>query len=357
MPRRAPLKTLAMALAAGMLLLPTGAHADLEAGRRAFLAGEYPTALREFRAAGDAGNVQALFLAGQMLVMGQGVPKDMPAGLALLERAAATGHVQAAVTAGTAYAYADGVPADYARAFRLLEPAAQAGDPHAQNNVAVLYHFGLGTAADQVKAMAWALRAERQGLLQAINLRQEIEATLTLAQKSEAMKLAAAQAGTPGAPVQPAPQLAEVPAAAPAPTPSRQPEPAPVPPARPAVATSPAEPRTAPPVAAPAPVQTPPATAPATPTQMASAVATAGEWAVQLAALPDRAEAERQWRAIAQRQSALLQGLEPTFAAADLGAKGVFIRVLVGDYASRAEADAFCTRLKQSGQDCLPRRR
>lgn len=322
----------AVALAACVIILGGPAAADIEAGRKAFQAKDYATALKQFKAAGAAGDAQALFYAGQMLALGEGVPKDMPAGLALMEQAAAAGHIQAMVTAGTAYAYADGVPADYAKAFRLLEPAARAGDVHAQNNVAVLYHFGLGTSPDQVRAMAWALRAERQGLLQAINLRQEIEAGLTLAQKSEAMKLAAMPLTGPAA--RP-PQPSAVAAAAPVPAPAQSVS---VPQAPVQTAVQPADLQP--------PSEPPPATAPS-----------GGGWTVQLAALPDRAEAEKQWRAIAQRRASLLNGMTPTFADADLGEKGIFTRILVGNYPSRGEAEAFCAQLKQAGQDCLIRRR
>ena len=337
--------------ATGLLLGAGAASAGLETGRAAFLAGDHATAYREFRAAGDAGNMQALHLAGEMLLTGRGVPKDVPAGLALLERAAAAGVVQAMVTAGTAYAYGDGVPPDYAKAYRLLEPAAQAGDPHAQNNVAVLYHLGLGTATDHVRAMSWALRAERQGLLQAINLRQEIESILTLAQKAEAVRLASAPL-TAAAPVPEAAPILADPAGGSATLP-------PLVPVAPPVDTAPAPTPNTEPAQAPRPAQPPPpvpvaaAPEPAPSTGMPSA----GGWAVQVAALQDRAEAERQWRAIAARQTSLLGGMDPTFAAADLGAKGVFIRVLVGDYPTRREAEAFCARLKQAGQDCLTRQR
>lgn len=338
----------AIALCAAGLLLGAGtASAGLEAGRAAFLAGDYATAYLEFRAAGDAGNMQALHLAGEMLLTGRGVPKAVQTGLALLERAAAAGVVQAMVTAGTAYAYGDGVPPDYGKAYRLLEPAAQAGDPHAQNNVAVLYHLGLGTATDHVRAMSWALRAERQGLLQAINLRQEIESLLTVAQKAEAMRLASAPL-TAAAPVpETAPILADK-AAGPATVP-------PLVPVAPPVDAAPAPTPNTEPSPTAQPLQTPPPVpAAVAPT---GATPSAGGWAVQVAALQDRAEAERQWRAIAARQSSLLGGMDPTFAAADLGAKGVFIRVLVGDYPTRREAEAFCARLKQAGQDCLTRQR
>lgn len=335
--------------AAGLLLGAGAASAGLETGRAAFLAGDHATAYRKFRAAGDAGNMQALHLAGEMLLTGRGVAKDVPAGLALLERAAAAGVVQAMVTAGTVYAYGDGVPPDYGKAYRLLEPAAQAGDPHAQNNVAVLYHLGLGTATDHVRAMSWALRAERQGLLQAINLRQEIESLLTVAQKAEAMRLASTPLTTAAPVPKAAPILADK-ATGPATVPPLVPVAPPVDAApAPAPSPQPAQPQPPVPVAA--------APEPARPARTTGATPSAGGWAVQVAALQDRAEAERQWRAIAARQSSLLGGMDPTFAAADLGAKGVFIRVLVGDYPTRREAEAFCARLKQAGQDCLTRQR
>lgn len=349
------------------LLIPslaTPSWADVEKGRAAFTSGDAPLALQEFIASADAGDPQGQFLAGQMLVQGQGVPKDVGRGIALLEKATTAGHLQAMVMAGTVYAYGDGIEPDYDRALRYLKPAAEAGDVHAQNNLAVLYNFGLGTKLDPVQAMAWAMRAERQGLLQAIQLRQEIEAGLTLAQKSEALRLAG----------QPLPgnqqvRMTSLPPATPAKSVAGQPS----------LAQQAQQPRAAPLVAAPAtPSPTAPAAAqpasPATskpaapqkpaviptpePVKPAAPAPSTGEaiWSVQVGALPSEVEAQREWRVIQGKIGTAIGGEQPVFTQVDLGSKGVMTRILLGRFGTSKDATAFCNRIKEAGRDCLIRR-
>ena len=277
--------------------------------------------------AAEAGNPDAQFLAGQMLTQGTAVPQDVARGVALLERAASAGNIAAMVAAGTIYAYGEGIAPDYTKAFRLLKPAAEAGDAHAQNNLAVLYHFGLGTAADPVQALAWVLRAERLGVLQALRLRAEIEAGMTLAQKAEAQKLSN----------QPLPEPAPaIVVTAPA---SQTP---PAPPTLSATATPSLSSPPAPPAAEAGPIPS---------------GKEEGTWAVQVASLPSAEEARKSWAATLRKAGNLLSGEQPSYVAVDLGAKGRFTRVLVGHFADRAAANALCAKLIRSGVDCLPRKR
>ncbi len=48
-----------------------------------------------------------------------------------------------------------------------------------------------------------------------------------------------------------------------------------------------------------------------------------------------------------------LSGREPIIRRADLGAKGVYYRVLVGPFASMEEADGLCSSLKAAGGNCI----
>ncbi|MFC7333167.1 SPOR domain-containing protein [Rhodocista pekingensis] len=314
------------AAVAGACLLPAlapAARADMETGRTAFRAGDMAAALTEFRKEAEAGNAEAQYLVGQMTALGQGTARDVPGGLVWLERAAAAGNVEAMTAAGSLYASGDGVKADFGRAFALLRPAAEAGDAEAQNNLGVLYYFGLGTEPDPVQALVWTTRAERQGMLQAIRLRTEIERDLSVAQRAEAQRLLG-----PAAPV-------------PAPAPAQKAAPAP-----PATAMT----AVAPPVPAP---ETPPAPAPAGP----PAATAASGWSVQLGALPSEAEARREWAAIRQRHPDLLPAGDVRFVPVDLGTRGVYTRILAGSFPTAAEAAAACARFKDAGRDCLVRRR
>ncbi|HYC04353.1 MAG TPA: SPOR domain-containing protein [Azospirillaceae bacterium] len=375
MPRPRPLLA---ALLAGALLGPLAlsapARADMEAVRKAVAAGDYAAARKALLPLAERGDVTAQAALGHILLQGSGGARDVPGALGWFEKAGAQGHVGSLSAAGTVYAYGDGVPADYDKAFRLLKRAAEAGDADAQNNLGVLYHFGLGAAQDQMLALAWVLRAERQGLLQAIRLRQEIEQVATVAQKSEALRLAAAPLpGAAAAPkvaeAPPAPQKVEPQKTAPQqPAPQRPAPDKPVPatpvretppPARMAEAPKEQPAPPAPTTPEPAPAATPAATEPPRPTlpKALPPPPGSGAYAVQLAALPSRAEAEKQWRAIAAKHGPALAGLPSELVTVDLGAKGLYTRILVGTYADRAQAAAACARLKGAGLDCLPQKR
>lgn len=388
--RRTGPATLILSLA---LLSVPPALADLQAGRLAFFAGDYATAFKEFNQAAESGDSSGQYLAGEMLVQGRGIPKDARRGMALLEAAAAGGHVGAQSLAGALLAFGQDMPADYAKALTYLRPAAQAGDMNAQNNLAALLYFGLGTKQDVVDALHWAKRASAKRLVAAIKLEQEILSKATPEQVKEAqarlmqpLDPPAPVASTPSAPTaKPAAQTSK-PAAAPAPAkaPSPKPEPKaepkpapkvepkPEPPPAPVVQAAPPPapaPATAPPVQTapntiaiarptPAPAQAAvPAPAPAAPPPAISpapmAAPAVGGWVIQVGSLPSRDEAERHWKALSAKQAALLAGRQATLVQADLGAKGLYTRVLLTGFADQAGAAALCAKLKAAGSDCL----
>jgi len=112
------------------------------------------------------------------------------------------------------------------------------------------------------------------------------------------------------------------------------------------------QPTTATAESAPAATQEPaPAvTAAKPPTLPPEQVAGAG-FAVQLGAYGSRSGAESAWRAAVGRHS-ILSGmphdLEPLSRSS-----GTLYRLRAGSFASRAEAESLCNRLKAAGQDCL----
>lgn len=310
------------------------AQADIQAGRIAYSAGDYATAFKEFNAAAEAGDSSGQYLAGEMLMQGRGVAKDARRAMAYLEASADSGHVGAQSMAGAILAFGQETPADYVKALTYLRPAAQAGDVHAQNNLAALLYFGLGTAQDTGEALVWAKRAAAKRLVAALTLEKEIESHATL----EQIKAADARLNEPLSPPTRPVAAAPVPAAQ---KPPAQQEPAPpvatvntIPVIRPTPAPVP------PPAPAPAPVPPP-------------SPVIAGGWVVQVGSLPTREEAEAHWRKLAARQAALLAGRQPTLVQADLGAKGVFTRVMLTGFADQASAADLCARLKTAGADCL----
>ncbi len=123
--------------------------------------------------------------------------------------------------------------------------------------------------------------------------------------------------------------------------------------AAPAVTTTPTPSATAPAVPpAPAPASTAAPQPAAPPTSVAAVPAASGAVRVQLAAHRDRTAAEDEWARLQKKFPDVLSGLAPSYERADLGERGVFIRVQAGPFRDRPAAQAICDRLKAANQGC-----
>jgi hypothetical protein len=65
------------------------------------------------------------------------------------------------------------------------------------------------------------------------------------------------------------------------------------------------------------------------------------------------AEAQASFRAMQTKYPSAFNGRSPIIRRADLGAKGVFYRALVGPFASSGDAGHFCSSLKAAGGQCI----
>lgn len=84
--------------------------------------------------------------------------------------------------------------------------------------------------------------------------------------------------------------------------------------------------------------------------------ASGGAYVVQLLALRDEASAQKAWAGL-QKKHPSLKGHASDIERADLGDKGVFYRLRAAGFASKAEAQSFCAKLKAAGQDCMVKAR
>jgi hypothetical protein len=109
------------------------------------------------------------------------------------------------------------------------------------------------------------------------------------------------------------------------------------------------------PRAAPAPRPAPP-NKPA-PSETASAapapVAAGGGYTVQVSSQQSEEEAQASFRSLQAKYPNLLGGRQPIVRRADLGAKGIYYRAMVGPFASSDEAGDLCTKLKAAGGSCI----
>jgi hypothetical protein len=114
---------------------------------------------------------------------------------------------------------------------------------------------------------------------------------------------------------------------------------------------------------APAPAPAPPrsrahaAVAATAPAGGAAAETTAsGGYAVQVSSQRNEADAHAAFRSLRAKYPNQLGGREPIVRRADLGAKGIYYRAMVGPFASMEEAAGMCSKLKAAGGTCLVQR-
>jgi len=131
-----------------------------------------------FLASSRAGHIESQFAAGQMLINGDGVAKDVPAGLKLLTSATEAGHIRAALFMAQ-HTWKEH-PKD---AIQLFERAANLGSFEASEHLSVVYRTGQILAADKDKALYWSRRAVGQRILLAYFELQEV--TLAAAKTGE----------------------------------------------------------------------------------------------------------------------------------------------------------------------------
>jgi SPOR domain len=88
----------------------------------------------------------------------------------------------------------------------------------------------------------------------------------------------------------------------------------------------------------------------------ASEIAPAGGYHVQVSSQHSETEAQSSFQALRAKYPDLLGKREPIIRRADLGAKGVYYRALVGPFASAEEAASMCSSLKAAGGKCIVQR-
>lgn len=91
---------------------------------------------------------------------------------------------------------------------------------------------------------------------------------------------------------------------------------------------------------------------PAEPVARQAAASGKGSYRIQLGAFRAQGDASKAWNDMLARHP-ILAPLDHRIEEADLGEKGVFFRLQAGSFKTRAEARAYCERLKAKRLDCL----
>ena len=78
-----------------------------------------------------------------------------------------------------------------------------------------------------------------------------------------------------------------------------------------------------------------------------------GSFLVQIAAFRSAEAAETAWQQAQNRSPNVYRGAHKRIQRADLGAKGVFYRLRVGEFLNRTDASVFCDAVKKIGDNCI----
>jgi uncharacterized protein len=177
----------AAALAGAGAILAAPALADTKAGVDAWTRGDFPVAVREWQAEAAKGDSDALFNLGQAHKLGKGVPQDLAKAETLFGQAAAQGHLQASDNYGLLL-FQRG---ERARAQPYIRAAADRGDPRAQYLVGIAHFNGDLVPKDWVRGYALVSLAQQQGLAQAASALAQMDEHVPMAQRKQAVALAA----------------------------------------------------------------------------------------------------------------------------------------------------------------------
>jgi TPR repeat protein len=161
-------RTMIKLIRAAAFLLCTAVSApvmaqDFDEGLAAAQAGDYATALQEWRPLAEQGHASAQYNLGVMYDNGREVLQDYVEAVIWYRRAADLGHASAQNNLGFLYDSGRGVMQDYAEAVIWYRRAADLGHVSAQYNLGVMYNTGLGVTQDYAEAMIWYRRAAEQG--------------------------------------------------------------------------------------------------------------------------------------------------------------------------------------------------
>jgi len=142
-------------------------NAPSRSGYEAYLAGDYATAMREFRSSADKGDPVAMNYLGTMYEHGQGVSVNHCEAAQWFFRAAELGHHDSQFMLGFMYRDGKGIPQNLKETIRWWRKAAEQGNSMAQYNLGLMYVQGEGVKKDPLEARQWVEKAAEQGEIRA----------------------------------------------------------------------------------------------------------------------------------------------------------------------------------------------
>ena len=143
-------------------LFSSGVFADWDIGAKAYNAGDYATALKEFRALAEQGLADAQYNLAWMYEHGEGVTQDYKKALKWYQLAVEQGDATAGHQLGVMHHYGWGVKTNYKEALRFYRLAAPQV-VQSQYSLGAMYYQGQGVDQDIVIAYMWFYVAAKNG--------------------------------------------------------------------------------------------------------------------------------------------------------------------------------------------------
>ena len=144
-------------------------------------------ALEITRDAAESGDPDAQYLLSSMLLEGMGTPPDPASGLAWLHRAGHNDHPTAQLELGSRYSLGDLLHRDLDAALFWIGRSARLGNPEAQYLLGKAYDSSDALERDYSEAYKWLRLAADQGFEPARLLKEELEVTLSRAERQDAL--------------------------------------------------------------------------------------------------------------------------------------------------------------------------
>lgn len=178
-------------------------YTEYYAAVEALEAGDYDTALVEFRRSAEAGLHLAQYNLGVMYYTGQGVEQSYERAFYWLSQAADQGHLNSMFNLATMYYNGQGVNSALMQVWPLslisrrqnlqqaatwYQEAAEYEHAGAQYNLATMFEAGEGVVQDLVKAHMWARLARDNEASGAVALIDRIQSAMTPAQLEQAQR-------------------------------------------------------------------------------------------------------------------------------------------------------------------------
>jgi hypothetical protein len=163
---------------------------DFAKGQEAYNSADYETAIAEWLALAESGDVSAQFGMGSLYSNGFGVPLDDAEALKWFGLAADQDHAEAMCKIAIMHANGWGVPQSDAEAFEWYGRAAERGDVMAQVNIARMLTDGYWDVQDKVQAYKWLSTASEMGEVSASGKREELAAKMSAEEVAEGVTAA-----------------------------------------------------------------------------------------------------------------------------------------------------------------------